>query len=329
MMTKRERVRAALAGAPVDRVPVSFWRHWPVDDQDAEAQAQRTLEFQQRFDWDFIKVTPSSSYSVHDWGAAHAYRGWAIGDRDYLERVVKNPEDWDRIEPVDVSKGAYGRQLACLRRVLELRDPETPVIQTIFNPIRMAGYLAGDEALAVHLHQHPEKVERALGVLTEVCAAFVRAVVGAGADGVFISTSAASFEMMSVEDYRRFGRSGDMAVLEAAKGSWFNIMHLHGQHPMYQMVSDYPVQALNWHDRTSWPDLAEGAKLFPGAVVGGIEQYDLLHFATPAEVEAQAHDAIRRMGGRRMILAAGCTFPLTVPEGNLHAARWSVDSYKP
>ncbi len=28
-MTKSERVGAALAGRPVDRVPVSFWRHFP------------------------------------------------------------------------------------------------------------------------------------------------------------------------------------------------------------------------------------------------------------------------------------------------------------
>ena len=28
-MTKRKRVQAALSGEPVDRIPISFWRHFP------------------------------------------------------------------------------------------------------------------------------------------------------------------------------------------------------------------------------------------------------------------------------------------------------------
>jgi uroporphyrinogen-III decarboxylase len=43
-MTKRERVDAALAGGPVDRIPISLWRHLPDIDLDptalAEARAQ-------------------------------------------------------------------------------------------------------------------------------------------------------------------------------------------------------------------------------------------------------------------------------------------------
>ncbi len=324
-MTKRERVRAALAGEAVDRVPVAFWRHWPIDDQDAEALAARTLEYQARYDWDFIKFTPSSTYSVDGWGGKHVYDGRTIGDRSFRERAVQRLEDWDRIELLDVTQGAYGRTLRALQMVLERRDPDTPVLQTVFNPIRMAGYLAGDEALLVHLRQDPERVERALGALTQTCASFVRAAMGVEADGIFLSTSAASLEAMSVAEYRRFGRPGDMAVWEAARGGWFNLLHLHGQNPMFAELADYPAQAVNWHDRTAWPSLAEGARLFPGAVVGGVEQYEVLHFGTPEQVVAQVRDAIAQMGGRRLIAAAGCTYPLTVPEGNLLAARRAVE----
>jgi len=323
-MTKRERVQAALAGKPVDRMPVAFWRHWPIDDQDAETLTRATLDYQRRFDWDFIKVTPSHTYCIEDYGAKHVYRGKAIGDRDHLERVVKRIEDWDHIEPLDVRKGAYARQLRCLRMVLETRDPNTPVIQTVFNPIGMARYLA-DEAYVVHLRRDPERVERALSALTETCAAFSRAAIAEGADGIFLSTAAASYEVMSEDEYRRFGRPGDLAVLKAAGGGWLNILHLHGQHPMFRHVMDYPVHVLNWHDRAAGPSLAEAAKLFPGALACGVEQFTLLHFGTPAEVEAQVQDAITQMGGRRLIVAAGCTYPLTVPDGNLLAARQAVE----
>jgi uroporphyrinogen decarboxylase len=94
---------------------------------------------------------------------------------------------------------------------------------------------------------------------------------------------------------------------------------------MFSMVTGYPIQGLNWHDRAAGPSLAQAAKEFPGALVGGVEQFKLLHFGTPAEVQAQVRDAIQQMDGRRLIVAAGCTYPLTVPDGNLLAARQAVE----
>ncbi|MBI3977756.1 MAG: uroporphyrinogen decarboxylase [Chloroflexi bacterium] len=328
-MTKRERVQAALAGRPVDHLPVAFWRHWPIDDQDAAALTRATLDYQRRFDFDFIKVTPSHTYCIEDYGAKHAYRGQPIGDREHLERAIKRSEDWDRIEPLDVRKGAYGRQLRCLRMVVEQRDPQTPVIQTMFNPLGMARYLAGDEAYIVHLRREPKRVGRALAAMTETAAAFARAAIAEGADGIFLSTASASYEVMSEAEYNQFGRPHDLAVLAAAAGGWLNVLHLHGQHPMFRLTADYPVHAVNWHDRTAWPSLKEAAAIFPGALMAGVEQYTVLHFETPADVEAQVRDAIEQTGGRRLIVAAGCTYPLTVPDGNLIAARQAVEKGLP
>jgi uroporphyrinogen decarboxylase len=324
-MSKRDRLQAALQGLPVDRMPVAFWRHWPIDDQDPEALAHVTLEYQRRFDWDFLKVTPSHTYCVDDYGAKHAYRGRLVGDRDHTERVIKRIEDWDRIQPLDVRKGALARQLDCLRMVLEQREPGTPVIQTLFDPITMARFLA-DEAYVVHLRRDPERVGRALQAMTETCVALTKAAIAEGADGIFLSTMGAGYEVMSAEEYRRFGRPGDLAILQAAQGGWLNILHLHGQHPMVSEVADYPVQGLSWHDRSAGPSLTEVGKIFPGALVAGIEQFNILHFEMPAAVEAQVKDAIAQTGGRRLIVAAGCTYPLTAPECDLLAARKAVET---
>ena len=178
------------------------------------------------------------------------------------------------------------------------------------------------------MRRYPERLERALGVITETCAAFVRAAVEEGADGIFLSTMAASFEVMSVAEHDRFARPYDLAVLEAARGGWFNVLHLHGNHPMFAQLADYPVQVVNWHDRAAGPSLAEAAGLFPGALAAGVEQYQVLHFGAPAEVVAQVQDSVAQTGGRRLIVAAGCTYPLTVPEGNLLAARRAVEGIK-
>jgi len=201
------------------------------------------------------------------------YQAAPIGERTYLERVINKMEDWDRIEPVDVRKGAYARILNALRITLEKRRDDTPVIQTMFNPLGLARFLAGDEKYLAMLRREPERVKRALDALTETCVAFARAAVATGADGIFLSTFTASYDLMSVPEYCEVAKPADIRILNAASGGWFNLMHLHGGNPMFELFRDYPVQAINWHDRTAGPSLAGAARLFPGALVGGVEQY--------------------------------------------------------
>jgi uroporphyrinogen decarboxylase len=94
---------------------------------------------------------------------------------------------------------------------------------------------------------------------------------------------------------------------------------------MLAQLADYPVRALNWHDRTTSFSLSEAGKLFQGALMGGIEQYKLLRFGSPQDVETQAREAIDQMKGRRLIVSPGCTYPLDVPHANLLALRRAVE----
>jgi uroporphyrinogen decarboxylase len=325
-MTKRERIESALADKAVDRVPVAFWRHWPGDDQREDTLVEAALHFQRTYDLDFIKLPVSSTYTVDDYGVKHEYQGSAAGDRVYLERVINDIEDWEHIKPLNVRKGTYGWHLRSLRRIVREKQPDTPVIVTMFHPLALAFYLAGEETCLVHLRTQPEKVEAALQALTRTCSDFAKAAIAEGADGIFLSTRFAGYEVMNAAEYERFGKPGDLAVLKAASGGWFNVLHIHGQYPMVPLLGDYPAQALNWHDRTAYPSLAEASKLFRGALMGGVEQYRVLQYSTPEDVAGQVQDAIRQMKGRRLIVSPGCTYPLTVPHSNLMAMRKAVES---
>lgn len=324
-MTKRERVQAALAGKPVDRAPVSFWRHWPGDDQEEESLVRVTLLFQETYDLDFIKFPVSSAYTVSDYGVKHEYQGSIGGDRAWTERVVKHVGDWDRLAPLDVKSRVYGWHLRALRRVIADKEKDTPVIVTMFNPLALAFYLAGEQTCLAHLRSHPERVQAALSALTQTCATFARECIAEGADGIFLSARFAGFETMSWPEYDRFGRPGDLAVLKAAAGGWCNVIHVHGQHPMVAQLADYPAHAINWHDRTSGLSLGLVGKLFKGALMAGVEQQTLLQHGKPQDVAAQVHDAIRQTKGNRLIVAPGCTYPISVPHANLVAMRKAVE----
>ena len=86
-MDKRERLEKTIAGEAIDRVPAALWRHWPGDDERAADLARAVVDFQQQFDWDFVKVTPASSYSVADYGVQDLWEGNLEGTRSYTQRL--------------------------------------------------------------------------------------------------------------------------------------------------------------------------------------------------------------------------------------------------
>jgi uroporphyrinogen decarboxylase len=325
LMSKRDRLAAAIRGEETDRPLVALWRHFPTDDLSPEQLALSALAFQTQYDWDFIKLTPTSSYSVEDWGCRVAYRGHPEGTSEYVARPIQMPADWARLEPLDPQSGALGQQLGCIRRARELAGPDIPIIETVFSPLAQAKNLIGDGLEVVHLRRHRVEIEHALAVIAETTARFVAAALEAGADGIFYAMQRASADALSEAEYREVARPLDLRVLEAAQDANFNLLHLHGLHTYFDLVADYPAHALNWHDRDTGPSLAEGARRFPGLVVGGLSQRDLVE-GSPDSVRALAHEAIEALGGRRLCLSTGCVMQTVTPWGNIRALRGAAQA---
>jgi len=327
-MNKRQRLEAAVCAGEVDRPPVALWRHFPGDDQRAEDQALAHLAFQRQHDFDFIKVTPNSSYCVEDWGVQSEYVGNTEGTREYRRYVIHEPADWARLSRLDLRQGALGRQIRCLQLISQEVGAEVPFIQTIFNPLSVAKYLAGDEQMRIHLRRHPEALRAGLEIIAETSARLVREVMRSGAAGIFFAVQHAQFGLLSQNEYEEFGRPYDLQVLAATEGAWFNLLHLHGNEVMFDLLADYPVQAINWHDRETPPTLAQALERFPGAVCGGLRQWETLVRGTPDDVRTEAADAINQTRGRRFILGTGCVTPIVAPIANIRAARSVVQELR-
>lgn len=109
MTTKRERLEAAINNDIADRPPIALWRHFPVDDQDPSTLAEAHTEFQRMYDFDFIKVTPASSFCLRDWGVEDDWRGNPEGTRDYSRRVIHDSDDWSRLNVLDPESGSLAR----------------------------------------------------------------------------------------------------------------------------------------------------------------------------------------------------------------------------
>ncbi len=322
--SKRERLEATIRGESADRPPVALWRHFPGDDQDPHELTTSILAFQREYDFDFIKVTPASSFCVRDWGAQDRWVGNEEGTREYTYRPVQEPGDWASLQPLDAECGALGAQLRCLELLHQALGDEVPFIQTIFNPLAQAKNLAGPQTLVAHLRQEPAAVRAGLETITETTVQFIEAARQRGISGIFLAVQHASYELLSEREYQEYGVPYDRRILEAAEGLWLNVLHLHGNRVMFDLLSDYPVQVVNWHDRETPPTLREGQARVRGAVLGGLRQWETMLRGTPDDVRREAQDAMRQTGGRRFILGTGCVTPITAPWANLRAAREAV-----
>lgn len=319
MTTHRERIQTCLKGEQTDRTPIAFWRHFPVEDQHPETLAAATLKFQQTYDFDIVKVTPASSFSVKDWGVTDEWKNNPEGSREYTKRVIEKPQDWETLQPLDPSAPHLAAQLECLKLVRKGIGADTPIIQTIFNPLSLAKHLAGNQLLMDHIKKHPEAVMKGLETITKSVVKFIEALHTVGVDGIFYAVQHAQASMFELDEYKTIALTFDQQALKPAEDFWCNMLHLHGKDIYFSLLRLVNFQIVNWHDRETYPSLAEAQSLYRGVVCGGIRQ-DTLYSGAPQQVRDEAQDAIAQSKGLKFILGTGCVVYYQSAHENIMAA---------
>ena len=159
-MHKWERVDAALHGEEVDRVPISLWKHYHLQDRAPGQLAELTLALHRQFDTDLIKLTPSGLYPIQDWGPAIQFGS----DDDFLplvaRPVINSADDWEELPRLDVNKGALRRELEMIHHVAAGLDGSAPSMMTIFSPLNIAYKLCGDKLSGENIVQHSRQAPR-------------------------------------------------------------------------------------------------------------------------------------------------------------------------
>lgn len=319
MTTHRERIQACFEGEQTDRTPIALWRHFPEEDQNPETLAAATIKFQQTYDFDIVKVTPSSSFMVKDWGVDDEWQNNPEGSREYTKRAIQKPQDWETLKLLDPTAPHLAAQLQCLKLVREGIGAETPVLQTVFNPMSQAKNLAGNDLLLEHIKKHPEAVMKGLETITKSTVKFIEAVHEIGADGIFYAIQHAQGRILELDEYKNIALPYDQQVLKPAEEFWCNLLHLHGKDVYFSLLRLMNFQIVNWHDRETYPSLSEAKSLYRGVVCGGVRQ-ETLYSGTPAQVKEEAANAIQQTKGKRFILGTGCVVYYQSAHENIIAA---------
>ena len=321
-MTKRERVMAALRGAPVDRVPVSLWLHNFATENSAETLAAETVRLARRFDWDFLKPQSRAQCFAEMWGLRYTPSHERATPYSATETPLATADDLRRLEPADPRSGALGEQLQALRAIRKAVGIETPIIWTVFSPLMVLPFLlaGGRRAVVSLMRSDAAAVDHALGAMAETLAAYACAAVEAGADGLFYATNMATAELSTAAECRRFQRPHDLRILGEVANAPFNLLHVCGDGILFDEFVDYPATALSWATVPGNPSLSGAHRRTGRAVVGGLPAKPLIKGLPPAEVASRGRGAIAEMGGRFLLLGPDCSIDPDTPDAVMDAA---------
>ncbi len=310
-MTAGERVRAALTGAPVDRVPFVFWHHFRPEGSGIR-MAQLTKEFfYEKFKLDIVKIMPDLPYP---------------GPSGEI-----TPTTLRNLPRLDLDTPIFQEQLTCIRTLRAQIGEDYPLILTIFSPLTYAMRWLGHRQTAALARQDMASFEQGLPIIAENLRTLLNAAIEAGASGIFFSCMGATNADFTPEEYAHLGRPSDLLALEGASKGWLNIVHVHadpeqnGDEIYFEDFVDYPVQVMSWSDRLTGPEMSEALSLTDKCLMGGLAERGPLTHRSELEIENEILGAVAQTKGRRLILANGCSIPDDNPENWLYTARKLVE----
>ena len=301
-MNKIERVRAALRGGAVDHPPATVWYHFGLQHAPAEKMAAAHLDFLEAYDLDWLKVMNDYSYPTP--------KG---------VDVIATAEDLRRIEPLDPATLPMGEQLRVIEILHKALGGRCLFVDTLFNAWNTVRRSLAKEAMPRFMREHPRELLQALAAVNDTLIAFARASLERGAAGIFLAVTA-SEEFVTRDEYERFMRPFDLALLEAIRGMGeAHVLHAHGTRLYLDRLLDYPVAALSWADRDSGPSLGEVRTRTSLPLMGGLSQGNFAYVST-TEVQRQVTEAIASAGRDRLFIAPGCALPTYASPEQIRAA---------
>jgi uroporphyrinogen decarboxylase len=306
-VNKVQRVREAVAGRPVDRPPFTVWYHFGLQHATADRVVQAHLEFLEAYDLDWLKLMNDYSYPMPS-------RAETLDDPRQLAGLV----------PLEIERTPLVEQWTVVEALASALRGRALIVDTVFNAWNTLRRNVVKDAIQGFMRDHPEALETALAAVNETLIRYARGSVERGAAGIFLSVPAAE-EFVTREQYARFMRPHDLALLQALRGRGeLHILHAHGVRLHLDPLLDYPVHALSWGDRDGGPSLAEARRRTRLALIGGLD-HTRFQYTPASAIRAQVRDAVASAGRQGLLVAPGCSLATyTFPE-LIRAARDEVE----
>ena len=330
-MNARERIDAAIRGAPVDRVPWSMWLHNFAREHSAALLAEETCRLQEKFEFDLLKPQSRAFCFGQMWGQEYRVSTRADEWPVVTRHAVRDAHDLARIGPADGTTGALREQAEALRLIRRQVGPDVPIVATVFAPMMNLVLMnpGGMEAALQWQRSAPAELERALAHLCDTLVQFTAMCIDEGVDGIFYAVTTANRGQCSIEEFQRFQRPFDERILDAAARGSTNMLHLCGGAIQADWFANYRAQLVSWATTPGNPGLSQMHRKSGKAVVGGIPGKPAFGQMSAAQIASHVAASLIEMNGRAHILGPDCSVNPGVDEDLMLAVKQQVQSFRP
>ncbi|AEC01354.1 uroporphyrinogen decarboxylase family protein [Parasphaerochaeta coccoides] len=334
MISHTQRVKAALEGKILDRPAFVAWGpHMNLVDRNAKDFAKATIDYQNAYGFDFIKVMSNGLYFPEAFGQKIRPAEHILDEtwQNTQINVINDPHEWARLKVPSMKEGVFAREIEVVKRLVDYFQGDVPVLPTVFSPFIWMGEMTGgyfrQETIVAHFKYSEKYARIGLAVVNETNELLMEEFVKAGADGFFLGYQAGMAGIMGKEMFEEYGKKYDIRNIQKIKDrTWFNMAHVcHGDAALSEWFLDYPVEALNWADQDSEQhSFAEMRRLTDVVLVGGLNHSthgsykDLsVMIKSPSDLSGTCRDEIKARikvkirnaiaaAGSKVIISGGC-----------------------
>ncbi len=313
-MNKKQRILNAIGGKRVDRVPTSWYKHFP-DQRDNTVADQ--IAWAKATDMDMLCIE-TDGYMQFDCGRLDLSRPDVLRD----------------LRPHAPADRYIEGQVDRAKRIADgLRDGAA-VTAMVFTPFSTIKHSTGSETLVMELlRDHPDEVRHAMEVIQQDNFTLMERLAGeAGIDGIFLSLQNNEIDRYSREFYKaELAPWDDRLVAKAGELFPFTVLHLCAWRGVPNRIEDwrhYDCEIVNWACHVE-PDLGlrEGRRFFgPRSVLmGGFDNRPcgILNRGGEKQIKGYTRRLLENAGTERLILSADCSILGGTSEEHL---RWVAEA---
>lgn len=317
-MTKKQRILSAIQGMPVDRVPTSWYTHFP-DQRDNTVADQ--VAWAKAADMDMLCVE-TDGYMQFDCG----------------NTALSTPQALLALRPHKAGDPYIAGQVDRARRIAEDLKDDAAVTYMLFTPYSTIKHSTGCEWLVRDmLRENPAAVQHAMQVIEEDNFLLMEQLHReAGLDGVFISLQNNELDRYTAAEYKQQLAPWDDRLLARAKELFpFTVLHLcawRGLPNRMEGWQHHRCEAINWacHIETDL-GLKAGRSFFHrnAALMGGFDNRPcgILHWGNEQQIKTYTHRLLDAAGTQRLILSSDCSVQGDTPVEHLRWVKEACEEY--
>ena len=318
-MNSKERCLAAIAGQPVDRVPVfpllmSFsagclgitYREFA---SSGHALAEAQLKARELFEVDAITACSDAFRVSADLGGDIVF---PEGTPPFLARpLVRTQADLERLAQPDVSRpgSRMADRALATREMVHTAGGECLVLGWVDMPFAEACSLCGVSEFLTMLHDCPALAHQVLDFLTGIVIEFCRLQLEAGAPMIGAGDAAAS--LISPAMYREFALPYEQRVCAAVHTAG-GLVKLHICGNTRRLLTDMVTSGADLFNVDHLVEFSLACEFYGAAnkcFKGNLNPVADMLQATPELCDQMARERLRLADGKRYMLSPGCEVP--------------------